>query len=169
MSQQNKPKCEGRSQLSPPPPFSPHPVGLITTSYSVLQPLRKHRTLLRQNALATNMAFFCFGFVFFFWFPLWTVTLWQTPLPRPVFGICSSLTVGAKQNRKKSALLLSQNCSGQAQPPSCPRCWALVLEGCAGRGIFLCFGPGLHQLGLDWGARTTWGISEESLPRRKDS
>lgn len=38
-------------------PLSSHSVGLITTSYSVLQPLRKHRTLLRQNALAKNMAF----------------------------------------------------------------------------------------------------------------
>lgn len=38
-------------------PLSPHSVGLITTSFSLLQPLRKRRTLRKQNALATNMAF----------------------------------------------------------------------------------------------------------------
>lgn len=38
-------------------PLSPYSVGLITTSYSLLQPLRKHRTLLRLNALAKIVAF----------------------------------------------------------------------------------------------------------------
>lgn len=38
-------------------PLSPHPLGLITTSFSLLRPLRKHRTLSKLNALAKNVAF----------------------------------------------------------------------------------------------------------------
>lgn len=125
-------------------PFSPHSVGLITTSYSVLQPLRKQQTLLRQNALATNMAFF--------FFPLWTVTLWQTPLPHPVFGICSSwLSVQNKQTKtKRTSTAAFTELFGAGGAAFLPRCWALVYGG--GRSSFFFFffvGPGLHQLGLD--------------------
>jgi len=60
-------------------PLSPHSVGLITTSYSLLQPLRKHRTLL----ICWNKMHLPRIWLF------WTVTLWRT-LPHPVFGICSS-------------------------------------------------------------------------------
>lgn len=62
----NNPQHVKGSQLSL--PLSPHPVGLITTSCSVPQPLKKkqlkkknnkkhRRTLIRQNSLAKNVAF----------------------------------------------------------------------------------------------------------------
>lgn len=62
-------------------PLSPHPVGLITTSFSLLQPLRNPRTARKQNALAKNMAFFFFLFLF------GTVSLWWRPLPPLEFRV----------------------------------------------------------------------------------
>lgn len=126
-------------------PFSPHSVGLITTSYSVLQPLRKQQTLLRQNALATNMAFF------FFPSSLNCNSVTDSSASSCVRDLLL-LTVGAKQTTKtkRTSTAAFTELFGAGGAAFLPRCWALVYGG--GRSSFFFFffvGPGLHQLGLD--------------------
>lgn len=103
------------------------PVGLITTSFSVLQPLRHHCTLLRQNALAKKMAFLNWNCVAdsFGSAPL-TVA---RPLCSRVFGRTRRLPVWVER-------------------------------------IFC--GPAFIS-GTERRSTNNWGISAESLPRRKDS
>lgn len=117
-------------------PFSPYSVGLITTSYSVLRPLRKRRTLLKQNALAKNMAFLNCNSVT----DSASSCVWDLLL----------LTVGATSTAAFTELF-RQSCLLPI--------WAL-------RDLF--FGP-VFISGTVLRKANNWGISEESLPRRKDS
>lgn len=80
-------------------PLSPHSVGLITTSFSLLQPLRKRRTLRKQNALAKNMAFLNCNSVTDSASPsVWDLLLW---LPA---------------SEATSTRCFSRDCSGRAAP-----------------------------------------------------
>lgn len=117
-------------------PFSPHSVGLITTSYSVLRPLRKHRTLLKQNALAKNMAFLNCNSV-----TDSCLTLCMGSAP---------LTVGATSTAAFTELF-------KAELPSAHL---------SSKGPFLDL---VFVGGTVLRSASSWGIAEESLPRRKDS
>lgn len=125
------------SQLSL--PLSPHPVGLITTSCSVPQPLKKtkktnknHRTLIRQNSLAKNVAFLKCNSV--------------TDSPAQLILLCWGSTP-----------LLSQICSGQSR-----RSLPIRLPGTY-------FGRGPYRQDCTEEFEQLKHFRKKSLPRRKDS
>lgn len=85
-------------------PLSPHPVGLITTSFSLLQPLRNRRTLRKQNALAKTMAIFFFG----------TVSLWRTLPPPEFFFFFSFWGIAPLDHRRQEQPAHLLLCTGQS-------------------------------------------------------
>lgn len=127
-------------------PLSSRSVGLITTSFSLLQPLRIHRTLRETKMHLPRI-----------WLS-WTVTLWWT-LPHPVFGVCSSsplqreVVVVVVGGSWTTSLLLSRDLFSRQSRP-------LLISAVRDLFLWTCF----HQR-----RENNWGISEESLPRRKDS